>query len=69
MPKKANEQNMQELKRMLEAAQGKKAGTLARMLGWSREKVNRGLATLNDEGVLLYEDSDGHLYPFRDELD
>ncbi|MDL1897328.1 hypothetical protein FBQ82_13770 [Anaerolineae bacterium CFX7] len=69
MPKKANEQNMQELKRMLEATQGKKAGTLARMLGWSREKVNRGLATLNDEGVLLYEDSDGHLYPFRDELD
>lgn len=69
MPRKANEQNVQELKKMLEKAPGKKSGTLARILGWSREKVNRGLVTLNDNGVLLYEDGDGHLYPYREDED
>lgn len=69
MSKKANEQNMQALKRLVERVPGKKAGTLARLLGWSREKVTRGLVTLNDDGVLFYEDSDGRLYPFRDDPD
>jgi hypothetical protein len=38
-------------------------GFFARLLDWSCEEVNRGLTSLNDEGVLLYEDDGGGLYP------
>lgn len=63
MPRKADEQNVIKLKQVIESSPGRKPGTLARVLGWSREKVNRELVVLNDRGVRLYEDEKGRLYP------
>jgi hypothetical protein len=43
---------------------GRRPGFFARLLGWRREEVNRALAHLDEEGVLLFEDDKGGLWPF-----
>lgn len=65
MPRQANQNSLQNLKRAIEQNPGERLGFFARLLGWSHEEVNRGLTTLNDEGVLLYEDEGGGLYPIE----
>lgn len=69
MSRKADEQKLKELQQFIQVAPGKKAGTIARLLHWRREKVNRGLATLNDHGVFLYEDDKGQVFPCRDDFE
>lgn len=64
MSRKPNEKEIAKLRRVIERQPGQKSGTFARKLNWSREKVARRLVTLNDRGVLFYEDDQGRLYPF-----
>lgn len=70
MARKANQKDMKKLNDAIQKNQGKKSGFFARAFGWSREKANRGLVSLNDNGYLYYEDDDGGLFPFdKDDLD
>jgi DNA-binding IclR family transcriptional regulator len=64
MPRKANQAQLQVLQKAIETHPGKRAGFIARLLNWHREKVNRKLVTLNDRGVLLWEDDHGGLWLF-----
>jgi len=63
MPRQADQNSLQSLKQAIECHPGERLGFFARLLGWSCEEVNRGLTSLNDEGILLYEDDGGGLYP------
>jgi hypothetical protein len=65
MGRKANETRIQEIASLLQAQPGCKAGEYARMLGMHREDFNRALVQLNDRGILLAEDDNGHLWPFQ----
>ena len=64
MARKANKEDMKKLDQAIQQKKGKKSGFFARKLGWSREKTNRNLTSLNDAGYLYYEDDEGGLYPF-----
>ena len=46
---------------------GKHKGFFARVLDWHRQKVERTLVQAEDEGLLLYEDEKGRLWPFGEE--
>jgi len=63
MSRKADRNGLQNLKQAIEQNPGERPGFFARLLGWSCEEVSRGLTSLNDEGILLYEDDGGGLYP------
>lgn len=65
MARKANEGRLRKAKRSIYSNPGQKAGTYARRLGLHREAFNRILVTLNDRGVLLWEDEEGRLWPFQ----
>jgi len=62
MSRPANQNNLQNLKQAIEKNPGKHSGFFARLLGWTHEQVNRGLTSLGNKGVLLYEDEQGGLY-------
>jgi hypothetical protein len=65
MARKADVKKLKELDRAISSQPGRRGGFWARVFGWSREKVNRHLTTLNDQGCLYYEDEDGGLHPFQ----
>jgi hypothetical protein len=65
MGRKANPIRLERLRNVVESNPGKRAGFLARKLGWRREEVNRAMTTLNDRGVLFSEDESGGLWPFK----
>lgn len=65
MARKADQSQLEYLKREIEQHPGQRPGFFARLLGWRREEVNRALTTLNDSGVLLWEDEKGGLWPFE----
>ncbi len=67
MPRHADAQNLQQFQEVIEHNPGHTPGFFARLLKWQREKVNRGLVTLNDRGVLLYEDDQGQVWPCSDQ--
>ena len=48
---------------------GERPGFIARLLGWQRSAVIRALPALDNEGLLLYEDEHGGLWPFREEAE
>ncbi|MCA9925110.1 MAG: hypothetical protein KC421_22205 [Anaerolineales bacterium] len=64
MARKANKNELQRLDDAIGSQPGHKSGFWARRFGWSREKTNRHLTTLNDEGFLYFEDDRGGLHPF-----
>ena len=64
MARKANPNDLHKLNRAIYQNQGQKSGFFARRFGWSREKTNRHLVSLNDDGYLYFEDESGRLYPF-----
>jgi DNA-binding IclR family transcriptional regulator len=64
MARKANKQELYALDEAIGAEPGRKSGFWATLFGWSREKTNRHLTTLNDDGYLYYEDERGGLYRF-----
>ncbi len=43
---------------------GRKAGFIARLLRLNRSEVTRSLPSLDEKGLLVYEDEKGGLYPF-----
>ncbi len=67
MARNADQQQLEELRQVIDRSPGQCIGALARLLNWSREKVTRGLVMLNDRGVLLYEDEYGRLWPVDDD--
>jgi Mn-dependent DtxR family transcriptional regulator len=62
MARHADQQQLEELRQVIERSPGQRIGAVARLLNWSREKVTRGLVMLNDRGVLFYEDERGRLW-------
>jgi len=64
MARKADSRELQELDKAIVSQPGQRSGFWAQVFGWSREKANRHLTTLNDKGYLYYEDDQGGLYPF-----
>lgn len=65
MARRADQDELQRLSEAIRREPGRKSGTWARAFNWSREKVNRHLATLDQQGQLFYEDEDGRIYPVR----
>jgi|YNPBryantNP2012_1023418.scaffolds.fasta_scaffold12748_2 DNA-binding IclR family transcriptional regulator len=64
MPRQANQTHLDMLSNAIAKHPGKRASFFARLLNWRREEVNRRLVTLNDRGVLLWEDERGGLWHF-----
>ena len=69
MARHADQGQLEELRETIERSPGQCIGALARMLNWSREKVTRGLVTLNDHGVLFYEDEHGRVWRYDEQPD
>lgn len=65
MARPANHSRAQQIYRKIEEHPGKKAGFIARLLGLNRSEVTRALPSLDDKGLLIYEDERGGLHPFR----
>ncbi len=65
MARKANSRELEKLDEAIVSQPGQRSGFWAHVFGWSREKANRHLSTLNDQGYLYYEDDQGGLYPFN----
>ncbi|CUS04319.2 protein of unknown function [Candidatus Promineifilum breve] len=63
MARKADQAELKQLDEAITAHPGRRSGTWAGLFKWSREKVNRHLTTLNEQGRLYYEDDEGRLYP------
>lgn len=64
MARKANQKELDRLSREIEKRPGERSGFFARLLGCSRERINRQLVSLNDQNKLYFEDDRGGLYPF-----
>ncbi len=65
MARKANNKELHQLDEAIGLQPGKRSGFWANRFGWSREKANRHLTTLNDNGRLYYEDDWGGLHYFN----
>ena len=65
MARPANHDRAKQIYRTIEQNPGKKAGLIARLLGLNRSEVTRSLPTLEDKGLLVSEDEQGGLWPFR----
>ena len=63
MARLTNHTRVDEIYRTINEHPGQKAGKIARLLGLNRSEVNRSLPTLDDKGLLVYEDESGGLYP------
>jgi len=66
MPRQADTTRLSTLRQAIETHSGERASFFARLLDLPRETISRMLVTLNDNGVLLYEDEQGKLWPFND---
>lgn len=64
MARKANKDELHRLDKAIKTQPGNRSGFWATIFGWSREKTNRHLTTLNDEGHLYYEDDNRGLHYF-----
>jgi DNA-binding IclR family transcriptional regulator len=65
MARHADQQQLEELRQTIDRSPGQCIDAIARLLNWSREKVTRGLVTLNDRGLLFYEDERGRFRRYR----
>ncbi len=65
MARKADQVELRLLDEAIQSKPGRRSGTWAGVLKWSREKVNRHLATLGEQGHLYYEDETGRIYPLK----
>lgn len=63
--KKAN-QEFREMAAQLAAQPGVTPSQLARQLGVPTSTVTRRLPSLEEAGILLYEDEQGRLWPYQD---
>ncbi len=65
MARQQKKERLEEIYYAIEERPGKRAGFIARLLGLNRSEVARALPALQDEGLLLSEDEQGGLWPFR----
>ena len=65
MARSANHDRAEQIYRTIEKYPGNKAGLIARLLGLNRSEVTRSLPTLQDKGLLVCEDEEGGLWPFK----
>ena len=65
MARPANHQRMEQIYRKIEEHPGKRPGFIACLLGLNRSEVTRALPSLQEEGLLISEDEEGGLWPFR----
>ena len=65
MARQADQEQLEELRQVIECSPGQCIGAIAHALNWSREKVTRGLVMLNDRWILFYEDEYGRVWPFH----
>ena len=66
MPRSADEDRLETLRQAIETYPGNPVGFFARLLNWPHEVISRGLVSLNDSGVFLFEDEQGGIWPFND---
>ncbi|GER79727.1 MAG TPA: helix-turn-helix domain-containing protein [Anaerolineales bacterium] len=65
MARPQNDQRLEQIYRKIEDYPGKKPGHIARLLGLNRSEVTRALPSLEEMGLLVSEDTQGGLWPFR----
>ncbi|GAB4575787.1 MAG: hypothetical protein Kow0077_29000 [Anaerolineae bacterium] len=63
MARRTNPQRLEQVAQIIRNHPGLRPAQVARLLGLSREAVNRTLASLEQAGVLLYEDN-GRLWVY-----
>lgn len=59
------QERLEQIYKAVEENPGLRPGGIARLLGLERSEVTRILPALEDHGLLMYEDDDGRLWPFR----
>ncbi|GAB4505465.1 MAG: hypothetical protein Fur0043_24600 [Anaerolineales bacterium] len=67
MARQPNSERLEGIYRKIEEHPGERPGFLARLLGVNRSEVTRALPALEEKGLLVSEDDDGRLWPFRRE--
>ena len=68
MSRPANHQRAEQIYCKIEEHPGKRPGFIAHLLGLNRSEVTRALPSLQDKGLLVSEDEEGGLWPFRKNL-
>lgn len=63
MPRNPDGARLEHLLQAIESNPGNPPGFFARLIGCQRETISRMLVSLNDRGVLLWEDERGGLWP------
>lgn len=66
MARKTNDEKVKEIYNKVTEHPGKKSGFIARLLGLNRSEVTRALPVLQEQGLLLSEDDEGGLWPFKE---
>ena len=67
MARKTDDEKLEEIYNAVEENPGERAGFIAQLLGLHRSEVTRSLPALDEKGLLIYEDDEGGLYPFKDQ--
>lgn len=65
MARPANYDKVEKIYHKIEEHPGQTAGFIARLLRLNRSEVTRSLPVLEEKGLLVYEDEEGGLYPFK----
>lgn len=65
MARKNDDKKLESIYNKVQENPGKKAGFIARLLNVNRSEVTRSLPAMDEKGMLIYEDDEGGLYPFR----
>lgn len=65
MARKINDKRLKEIYNKVEQHPGRKPGFIAKLLGVNRSDVTRALPALQDQGLLISEDDQGGLWPFK----
>ncbi len=67
MARKTDDEKLESIYNSVKENPGKRAGFIARLLGLNRSEVTRSLPSLDDSGLLIYEDEKGGLHPFNNQ--
>ncbi|MHB8779029.1 MAG: MarR family transcriptional regulator [Anaerolineales bacterium] len=65
MARKSQQDRLDGIYRTIEQNPGEKAGFLARLLRLNRSEMTRALPALEEKGLLVSEDEQGGLWPFK----
>jgi Mn-dependent DtxR family transcriptional regulator len=65
MARTTNDEKLKQIYNGITEHPGKKPGFIARLMGIHRSEVTRALPALQDQGLLISEDEQGGLWPFR----